>query len=114
MRSSDTAVLMVMLTQMRVMLRALNRLVHEKTAATAAVARRSAAGEALREHRPTWNAWGVLADGEAKWAPLRPLAPMPKDSAKALQQRAELGSGEAAPEQEPLGKLGFCWAPGKP
>jgi hypothetical protein len=105
---------MVMLTQMRVMLRALNRLVHEKTAATAAVARRSAAGEALREHRPTWNARGVLADGAAKWAPLRPLAPMPKDSAKALQQRAELGSGEAAPEQEPLGKLGFCWAPGKP
>jgi hypothetical protein len=68
-RSSDIAVLMVMQTQIRVMLRAANRLVHEKTAATAAAARRSAAGEAFRGHRPAWNARGVLADGEALWAP---------------------------------------------
>jgi hypothetical protein len=48
-RSSDIVVLMVMQTQMRMMLRTLNRFVHEKTAATAAAAIRSAAGEALRE-----------------------------------------------------------------
>jgi hypothetical protein len=68
-RSSDIAVLMAMQTQMRVMLRAANRLVQEKTAATAAAARQSAAGEAFRGHRPAWNARGVLADGEALWAP---------------------------------------------
>jgi hypothetical protein len=43
---------MAMQTQMRGVLRILNCLVHEETAATAAAARRSAAGEALREHRP--------------------------------------------------------------
>jgi hypothetical protein len=51
-RSSDTAVLMAVQAQMRVMLRTVNRLVHEGTATTAAAARRSAAGEALRMHRP--------------------------------------------------------------
>ena len=89
------------------MLRTLNRLVHEKTAATAAAASRSAAGEPFWEHRPTWNARGVLADGEAVWAPLSPLAPMLRDSAKTFQPRAELGSGGVAPEQEALGKQFF-------
>jgi len=98
---------MVMQKQMRVMLRTLNRLVHEKTAATAAAASRSAAGEPFWEHRPTWNARGVLADGEAVWAPLSPLAPMLRDSAKTFQPRAELGSGGVAPEQEALGKQFF-------
>jgi hypothetical protein len=51
-RSREIAVLMAMQAQMRVMLRTSNRLAHEKTTATAAAARRSAAGEALREHRP--------------------------------------------------------------
>jgi hypothetical protein len=45
----DIAVLMAMQTQMRVMMRTLNRFVHEKTAATAAAASRSAAGEVLRK-----------------------------------------------------------------
>jgi hypothetical protein len=43
--------LMVMQAQLRVMLRMLNRLENEKTAATAAAASRSAACETLREHR---------------------------------------------------------------
>jgi hypothetical protein len=73
-------VLIVMQAQMRVILRALSRLVHERIAATTAAASRSAAGEAFREHRPTWNARGVLADGEAAWAPSRPLAHMLKDA----------------------------------
>jgi hypothetical protein len=103
---------MVMQKQMRVMLRTLNRLVHEKTAATAAAASRSAAGEPLWEHRPTWNARGVLADGEAVWAPLSPLAPMLRDSAKTFQPRAELGSGGVAPEQEALGKQFFLLGAG--
>jgi|AntAceMinimDraft_5_1070358.scaffolds.fasta_scaffold51369_1 hypothetical protein len=107
-RFSDIVALMAMQAQMRVMLRTLNRLAHEETAATAAAARRSAAGEALREHRPTWNARGVLADGEEA------LAPMRKDAAKALQPRAEFESGGAAPEQEALDNLFFFCASGKP
>jgi hypothetical protein len=35
---------------------------------------------------------------------------MPKDTAKALQPRAELGSGGAAPKQKALGKLLFFFA----
>jgi hypothetical protein len=35
------------------------------------------------------------------------------DTAKALQPRAELGSGDAAPEQEVLGKPGFSLDVGK-
>jgi hypothetical protein len=47
--------------QLREMLGVVNRLVHEKTVATAAVARLSAPGEALREHQMIWNARGGLA-----------------------------------------------------
>jgi hypothetical protein len=57
-RSRDTAVLMAMQAQKRVMLRTLSRPVHKETTATAAAARRSEAGEAVREHRPAWNARG--------------------------------------------------------
>jgi hypothetical protein len=66
--------LIVMQTQVRAMLSVATRLVRKKTAATAAAARPSAAGEALWEHRQAWNARGGLADGEAVWAPRRPLA----------------------------------------
>jgi hypothetical protein len=50
-RSSEITEHMAMQTQMRVLLKTINRLVHEKTAAAAAAARRSAVGEALRGHR---------------------------------------------------------------
>jgi hypothetical protein len=42
-----------------------NRLAHKKTAATAAAARRSVAGEAFLGHRLAWNARGVIADVKA-------------------------------------------------
>jgi|AntAceMinimDraft_1070359.scaffolds.fasta_scaffold52221_1 hypothetical protein len=91
-RSSETALLIAMQAQMRAMSRAINRLVHEGTAAAAATARPSEAGEALWEHRVThrlaWSARGVLADDEALWAPRRPLAHMLEDAAKVLQPRA--------------------------
>jgi hypothetical protein len=51
-KSSDAAVLVAMQAQMRGMLRLVNRLVHEKTSATAATAHPSATGEAFWEHRP--------------------------------------------------------------
>jgi hypothetical protein len=63
-----------MQTQMRAMLGVDNRPVHEETAATAAAARPSAAGDAMREHRLAWNAPGGLADGGAVCGPRRPLA----------------------------------------
>jgi hypothetical protein len=50
---------MAMQKQIRVLLKTVNRLVNEKAAATAAAARRSAAGEALRGHRLAWNARGA-------------------------------------------------------
>jgi hypothetical protein len=58
--------LIAMKIQVRALLGVANRLVHEKTAATAAAARPSAACEALRDHRLAWNARGGLADREAR------------------------------------------------
>jgi hypothetical protein len=75
--------------KLREMLIVANRLVREKTAAVA---------------RPS-VAW--LADREDPCGPRRPLAPMLVDAAEALQPRAALESGEAAPEYEVLGELGF-------
>jgi hypothetical protein len=104
---------MAMQAQMRVMWRTANRLVHEKTAATAAAAHRNVAGEALREHRPAWNARGVLADDEAAQAPQRLLAPMPKDTAKKNQPCVALESCGAALEHEALGELGVLLGDGQ-
>jgi hypothetical protein len=47
----------------------------------------------------------VLADGEAVWAPRRPLALMLVDAAETFQPRVALGSGGAAQEHEALGKF---------
>jgi hypothetical protein len=97
-------------TRISVLFKTVSRLFHKETVATAAAAHRSAAGKALREHRLTWNAPGVLADGEALWAPRKPLASMPKDTAKAFQPF--LGDGQAL-ESEELRALGvrrlFTW-----
>jgi predicted phage gp36 major capsid-like protein len=106
--------LIVMQTQMRKMLAVASRLARDKTGATAAEARPSSAGEALRENRLAWNARGGLADGEVLRAPWRPLALMLADVALAWQSRAELGSGGAAPEHEALSELGLFWTAGKP
>jgi|AntAceMinimDraft_5_1070358.scaffolds.fasta_scaffold115031_1 hypothetical protein len=72
------------------MLRAVKGIVREKTSATPAAARRSAACMALREHRLAWNARGGLADREAIWRPRGPLAPMLVDEALASKPRAAL------------------------
>jgi hypothetical protein len=93
--------------QVRALLIMVTRLVHEKTAATAAAARLSAAGEALREHRLPRNTRGGLADGEVLWAPQRPLATILADAAETVQPRVALGSNGAAPEYEALGELGL-------
>ena len=97
----------VMQKQVRVMLTMVTRLVHEKTAANAAAARLSAAGEALRELRLPCNARGGLADGEVLWAPLRPLVTILAVAADAVQPRVALESNGAAPEYEALGELGL-------
>ena len=73
--------LIVMQRQVRTMLAVASRLARDKTGATAAAARLSSAGEALRENRLAWNARGGLADGESLRAPRRPLAPMLADVA---------------------------------
>jgi hypothetical protein len=75
---------MAMQTHIRMMLITVIRLVHDETSATAAEARKSAAGEILRENRLAWKARGVLADDEAAWAPRRPQSSMRKDTTKAL------------------------------
>ena len=55
----------------------------------------------------------MLADGEAVWAPRRPLALMLVDAEVAFQPRVALRSG--GPEHEALGELlFFCWATGEP
>ena len=69
--------LIAMQIQMRALLRVANCHVHEKTSATAAAARPSAACEALWGHRLAWNAPGGLADRESRWGPRRPLPKFP-------------------------------------
>jgi hypothetical protein len=102
-RSSEIIVLMAMQTRINVLFNIVSLLFHKEAVATAAAAHRSAAGEALRGNKLTWNARCVLADGEASWAPRRPLTSIPKDTAKAFQPW--LGDGQAV-ESEELRALG--------
>jgi hypothetical protein len=97
---------MVRQSKMRELFKTVNRLVREKTAATAAAARRSAAGEALREQRLAWNARGVLADGEDTWAQRRPLAPMPKGYSKSISTMRSVRKLRGSAEARGAGRAG--------